>query len=38
MEPGKKYIYNIIFKLNEILIVPTVQDWTDGGSSDVQIP
>ncbi len=38
MEPGKKYIYNIIFRLNEILVVPTVQDWTDGGSSDVQIP
>lgn len=37
MEPGKKYIYNIIFRLNEILIVPTVQDWTAGGSGDVNI-
>ena len=28
-EPGKHYIYNLIFGLDEILINPSVADWTD---------
>ena len=28
-EPGKHYIYTITFGANEILIAPTVEDWTD---------
>ena len=28
-EPGKHYIYTITFGANEILIAPTVADWTD---------
>ena len=27
--PGKHYIYTITFGANEILIAPTVEDWTD---------
>lgn len=37
LEPGKKYVYNIIFKLHEILIVPTVVDWTPETGRDVTI-
>lgn len=28
-EPGKHYVYTVIFSLNEILINPSVSDWTD---------
>lgn len=28
-EPGNHYIYTITFGANEILIAPTVEDWTD---------
>ena len=28
-EPGKHYIYNLIFSLDEILINPSVADWTE---------
>lgn len=28
-QPGKHYIYTITFGANEILIAPTVEDWTD---------
>jgi hypothetical protein len=27
--PGKHYNYKIIFSINEILIKPTVSDWTE---------
>lgn len=33
-----KYVYNITFTLNEIIIDPTVTTWTDGGSTDIAIP
>lgn len=33
LEQGKKYTYNITFTLHEILINPTVTDWTSGGGS-----
>ena len=37
-EAGKKYIYNITFKLHEIFINPEVEDWKDGGTEFVDIP
>lgn len=37
-EAGKKYIYNIVFKLHEIYINPEVEEWTDGGTKIVNIP
>ncbi len=33
-----KYIYNITFTLNEIIIDPEVTTWADGGSTDIAIP
>lgn len=33
-----KYVYNITFTLNEIIIDPEVTTWTDGGSKDIAIP
>lgn len=36
LEEGKKYTYNITFKLHEILITPSVTNWTTG-STDVDI-
>ena len=33
-----KYIYNITFTLNEIIIDPVVTTWADGGSTDIAIP
>lgn len=33
-----KYIYNITFTLHEIIIDPEVTTWTDGGSTDIQVP
>lgn len=33
-----KYVYNITFTLNEIIIDPEVAPWTDGGSTDIAIP
>ena len=35
---GKKNVYNITFTLTEIMIVPVVVDWTDGGTEFVDIP
>lgn len=34
-EPGKHYIYTIIFGLDEILINPSVEDWEDVNVNDV---
>ena len=33
-----KYIYNITFTLNEIIIDPEVTTWTDGGTTPIAIP
>lgn len=35
---GKKYIYDITFNLHEIYVAPTVETWTDGGTTAVEIP
>lgn len=32
-----KYIYNITLTVHEIIIAPTVVDWSNGGSTDVSI-
>ena len=37
-DAGKKYIYNITFKLHEIFIDPIVTDWADGGTTNIDIP
>lgn len=39
-EQGKKYVYNLKFKLTEELEItfnPTVTDWADGGSADLNV-
>ena len=36
-EPGKKYIYTLNFKLNEILFAPEVTDWVDVAVSTINI-
>lgn len=33
LEQGKKYIFNITFKLHEIIIAPTVLDWTSDSTN-----
>ena len=33
-EPGKRYVYNLTFTANEILIEPKVSDWIDSPDSD----
>lgn len=34
---GKKYIYALDFSLNDINVAPSVLDWDDGGTTDVDI-
>ena len=36
-EPGKRYIYTLNFKLNEILFDPTVTDWVDVNVATINI-
>lgn len=39
-EQGKKYVYNLKFKLTEELEItfnPSVTDWTEGGSADLNV-
>ena len=36
-EPGKHYIYTITFGGNEILIAPTVTDWTDVNVDNIPV-
>ena len=36
-EPGKRYIYTLNFKLNEILFDPTVTDWVDVNVDTINI-
>lgn len=33
-----KYVYNITFHLHEIQIAPTVDNWADGGSTNINLP
>ena len=36
-QPGKKYIYTIVFGNNEIKISPTVEEWKDGGNVEIEV-
>ena len=36
-ESGKHYIYNVTLTATEILLTPTVEDWPDASSSDIEI-
>lgn len=38
LQAGYKYTYDITFKLHEIFINPAVTQWTDGGTTLVDIP
>lgn len=38
IEAGKKYTYDITFKLHEIFVNPTVTDWENAGTTPVEIP
>lgn len=35
-EPGKHYVYTLIFSVDEILINPSVQDWQDVTVTDIE--
>lgn len=35
---GKKYVYNFTIDLQKIYFNPTITDWVDGGSQDVDVP
>jgi len=37
-QEGKKYIYCLKFNLNEIIVVPTVTNWADGGTENASVP
>lgn len=37
-QAGKKYVYNLTIDLEKIYFNPTVTDWADGGSQDVNVP
>lgn len=37
-QAGKKYVYNLTIDLQKIYFNPSVVDWADGGSQDVDIP
>ena len=37
-EPGKHYVYTLIFSVDEILINPSVQDWDDITVTDIETP
>ncbi len=37
-EAGKKYVYNLTIDLQKIYFNPTITDWVDGGSQDVDVP
>lgn len=37
-EAGKKYVYNLTIDLQKIYFNPTITDWADGGSQDVDVP
>lgn len=37
-QAGKKYVYNLTIDLQKIYFNPTVTDWVDGGSQNVDVP
>ena len=37
-EAGKKYVYNLTIDLQKIYFNPTITDWVDGGSQNVDVP
>lgn len=37
-QAGKKYVYNLTIDLQKIYFNPTVVDWANGGSQDVDVP
>ena len=37
-QAGKKYVYNLTIDLQKIYFNPTVTEWADGGSQDVDVP
>ena len=37
VDQQKKYIFNIVFKLHEIVIAPEVDEWDDGGATPITI-
>ena len=37
-EAGKKYEYDLTIDLQKIYFNPTITDWVDGGSQDVDVP
>ena len=37
-EAGKKYVYNLTIDLQKIYFNPTITDWVEGGSQDVDVP
>ena len=37
VDQQKKYIFNIVFKLHEIQINPTVDEWDDGSTTSITI-
>ncbi|MBP3767338.1 MAG: fimbrillin family protein [Prevotella sp.] len=37
LQQGKKYTYNITFRLHEILINPSVTDWGSGSSTNINV-
>ena len=38
LEANKKYIFDITFKLHEIFVDPTIDDWNEAGTTIVDIP
>ncbi|MGM9736098.1 MAG: fimbrillin family protein [Candidatus Cryptobacteroides sp.] len=36
-ETGKRYIYTVTLSATEILLTPTVEDWTDGTTSEITV-
>lgn len=37
-QAGKKYVYNLTIDLQKIYFNPSITDWVDGGSQDVDVP
>ena len=37
-QAGKKYVYNLTIDLQKIYFNPTITDWAEGGSQDVDVP
>ena len=37
-QAGKKYVYNLTIDLQKIYFNPTITDWVDGGTQEVDVP